>query len=173
MQPESSARLSLREATPDDAGFMLRLLTEPSWRRFIRNHEVNSEAAARTYLEERILPGYGDGLGFWLIELKESVTPIGICGLIKRDYLSHPDLGFALLEQYWGQGYAQEASQAVIAYARETLGLAELVAISSPDNTASHALLKRLGFRHTGSDEFPEGQLSLHFQLPLNQAFTV
>jgi len=168
MQPAPSTRLSLREATAEDAGFMLRLLTEPSWSRFIRSHDVDSESAARTYLQDRIIPGYGTGLGFWVVELQKTATPIGICGLIKRDYLVQPDLGFALLEQYWGQGYAREASEAVISYARKDLGLTELIAISSPDNTSSHGLLERLGFQHEGESISPEGQISVNYRLVLN-----
>lgn len=167
MLPAPSTRLSLREAAAEDAGFMLRLLTEPSWSRFIRSHDVDSEPAARAYLQDRIIPGYGAGLGFWVVELQKTETPVGICGLIKRDHLEHPDLGFALLEQYWGLGYAREASEAVISYARKTLGLNELLAISSPDNTSSHGLLERLGFQQVGESTSPDGQRSINYRMSL------
>ncbi len=145
--PGDTVRLSFRHADEGDAGFMLRLLNEPSWRRFITEHSVDSEEAARAYLRERILAGYGSGLGFWLIESKEDGSPLGICGLIKRDYLDHIDLGFALLEQYWGQGYAAEAARSTIDYAFEELELDELWAVTVPANDNSIRLLEKLGFQ--------------------------
>ena len=149
---------------------MLRLLTEPSWRRFIRNHDVDSEPAARTYLQERVMSGYGGGMGFWVTALAGSATPVGLCGVIKRDSLDLPDLGFALLEQYWGKGYAREASQAVIAYARDVFGLPALLAISSPDNSRAHALLERLGFIREGTSQAPDGRSSVTYRLALATA---
>lgn len=147
---------------------MLQLLTEPSWRRFIRAHDVTTEAGARDYLVERLIPGYGNGMGFWLLVLQETSEPLGICGLIRRDHLDHPDLGFALLEKHFGQGYAREASEVTIAYARDTLGLSTLLAISSPDNPRSHALLERLGFVREGMTQSPEGEASVTFRLALS-----
>jgi RimJ/RimL family protein N-acetyltransferase len=172
MLPSPTERLILREATPDDAGFFLRLLTEPSWARFIRKHDVDTEVTARKYLQDRIIAAYGGGKGFWITALRESAEPIGICGIIKRDALELPDLGFALLEQYWGKGYAREASETTITYARESLGLAELLAISNPDNIRSHTLLARLGFVREGTTESPDGETSVNFRLALDRVTT-
>lgn len=156
--PGDTVRLSFRHADEGDAAFMLRLLNEPSWRRFITDHSVDSEEAARAYLRERILSGYGKGLGFWLIESKENSSPLGICGLIKRDYLEHIDLGFALLERHWGQGYAAEAARGTIDYAFTELDLDELWAVTLPANARSIALLEKLGFQflHNTRDPLDE-----------------
>lgn len=137
---------------------MLELLTEPSWKRFIRQHNVDSEALAREYLNTRIISGYGDGYGFWIVEPRDLGKPIGICGLIKRDYLDQADLGFGFLEQYWGQGYAEEASQSTISYAFETLKLPFLAAITIPENAQSIRLLERLGFQLVGEVTDPDGE---------------
>ena len=87
------------------------------------------------------------GYGLWLVELKEGTVPIGICGLIKRDALEEVDIGFALLPAYWRKGYASESAAGTVKYGKEVVGLTRLVAITSPDNYASHCLLEKLGFR--------------------------
>ena len=91
------------------------------------------------------------GFGLYLTELKETATPIGICGLIKREGLDDVDIGFAFLPRYRAQGYAFEAASAVMAHGLCTLGLKRIVAIVSPDNHASAKLLENVGMRRTGS----------------------
>jgi RimJ/RimL family protein N-acetyltransferase len=88
-----------------------------------------------------------NGFGLYLIELKDSQTAIGMCGLLKRDELPEPDIGFAFLPDFWNKGYAFEAADAVMKYARETLNLGRILAIVNPDNYASMKLLERLGLR--------------------------
>lgn len=166
-RPPDTPRLQFRQAVLDDAPFFLQLLTEPSWRRFIREHDVDSVPAARTYLRERILTGYKDGLGFWLVEGKEDQQPLGICGLIKRPYLDHADLGFALLEKYWGQGFAREAAEAVMTFARASLGMSSLLAITLPENTKSIELLARLGFSQERQDQAPDGETIIIYHMDL------
>ena len=87
------------------------------------------------------------GFGLFLIELKESQIPTGLCGLIKRDSLDDVDLGFAFLPDYWGKGYAMESSLAIMSYAKSDHSLSRLVAITMKDNSASIALLNKLGFQ--------------------------
>ncbi len=142
----NTERLWLRKANLTDAEFMLRLLNEPSWRKYIARHDITTIGAAENYLQERIIPVYESGLGFHIIELKLEKIPVGICGLIKRPYLSEVDLGFALLEQYWGTGLAHEASLAMIRYAREHIRLNKLQGITVPHNNTSIKLLKKLNF---------------------------
>jgi RimJ/RimL family protein N-acetyltransferase len=87
------------------------------------------------------------GHSIWLVVRKDSGVAVGMCGLIKRDALDDVDLGYAILPPYFGQGYAHEAAAASVAYARETVGLRRLVAITSPGNAASAALLEKIGMR--------------------------
>ena len=170
MLPPSTERLILRQAVESDAAFMLKLLTEPSWKRFIRDHDVETKSAALSYLNNNIISGYGEGYGFWIVQEAKSNQPIGICGLIKRDYLEHADIGFGFLEQHWGKGYAAEASRAVISYAFQTLKLPTLLAITRPENRLSIRLLTQLGFRFLNERTDPAGQQVAVYDLQIEAA---
>jgi RimJ/RimL family protein N-acetyltransferase len=141
-------RLILRWLSPDDAGFVLQLLNEPSWLRFIGDKGVRTIDNARSYILQGPVEMYSRlGFGLYLVELKQQVVSIGICGLIKRDSLEDVDIGFAFLPQYWGSGYAYEAASAVMQYGNKVLGLNRIVAITSADNARSVRLLEKLGLR--------------------------
>ena len=143
----STARLRLREATPGDADFLLRLINEPGWHRYINDPGVRTRAQTLDWMEGRLLKSYREqGFGFWLVERLADGEPLGICGLFRRAALEGPDLGYALLAEHEGQGYAREAAEGCIRHAREALGWTELLAITSPENPRSHALLRKLGF---------------------------
>jgi RimJ/RimL family protein N-acetyltransferase len=140
-------RLILRRLTAEDAGFMLGLVNEPSWLRYIGDRGVRTLDDARDYILKGPVDMYSRlGFGLYLTELKDARTPIGICGLLKRDALEDVDIGFAFLPGYWGRGYAHESASAVLAYATQTLGLRRVLAITSPDNDRSIKLLAKLGF---------------------------
>ena len=141
-------RLLLRRLTVQDAQFILTLLNEPSFLRYIGDKKVRNLDDARQYILNGPVASYDrNGFGLNLVELKEPHTPIGICGLLKRDELPDPDIGFALLPDFWNKGFAFEAATAVLQDARETLRLERILAITSLDNDASINLLQRLGFR--------------------------
>ena len=141
-------RLNLRELTLDDAPFILTLLNEPSFLRFIGDKKVRTLEAARQYLLNGPMASYAHhGFGLNLVELNDSHTPIGICGLLKREELPDPDIGFAFLPDFWGKGFAYEAAVAVMNDARERLKLNCVLAIVNPDNDASIKLLERLGMK--------------------------
>lgn len=141
-------RLTLRRLSADDAEFMLRLLNEPSYLRYIGDRGVRTVEDARRHILEGPVASYErHGFGLYLVELKEGRVPIGISGLVKRPALADVDVGFAFLPAYWSKGYAVESAAAVVTYAREVLGLRRLVAITSPDNEASAKLLGKLGLR--------------------------
>jgi RimJ/RimL family protein N-acetyltransferase len=141
-------RLVLRRLTPDDAAFILDLLNQPSFLRYIGDKEVRNTEDAIRYIETGPVASYERfGFGLYLVQLKESGTSVGMCGLIKRDSLPDVDVGFAFLPDYWSQGLAFEAAAAVMNYGREVLGLRRIVAITSLDNTASIRLLEKIGLR--------------------------
>ncbi|HWS28372.1 MAG TPA: GNAT family N-acetyltransferase [Xanthomonadales bacterium] len=141
-----SERLRLRLLDVDDAAFMLALVNDPSWLRNIGDRGVRSLDDARAYLRKGPIDMYArHGFGLYAIELKSGEGPLGICGLIQRDSLPDVDIGYALLPQYVGQGYALEAAQASVTLARERFGLQRLIAITAPDNAASARLLVRIG----------------------------
>ena len=135
---------------------MLALLNDPAWIRFIGDRGVRTLAAAAEYIERGPIAMYAShGFGLYLIQLKRGGEPIGICGLVKRDFLEDVDLGFALLPEYRGRGYAPEAAGAVMRYAEAALGLTRLVAITSRENEISAGLLEKLGFRFERMVPFP------------------
>jgi len=143
-----TARLSLRRLSLDDAEFILGLLNEPSFLRHIGDKGVRTKVDACQYISTGPRASYERfGFGLLLVELKAGKEPIGICGLLKRDWLDHADLGFAFLPRFWSKGYAFESASGVLAYARGTLGLKRILAITSQDNAASIGLLEKLGFR--------------------------
>lgn len=151
-------RLVLRRQTLDDAGFILALVNDPAWLRYIGDRGVRTHEQARVYIQEGAHKMYDQhGFGLYLMERKGDHTPVGICGLVKRDTLDDVDLGFALAGAYRGKGYAREAAAATVAYAREDLGLHRIVAIVSPDNTASLRLLEGLGFSFERTIDHPTG----------------
>src|SRR6185503_18613176 len=130
-----TTRLTIRRLSADDAEFILKLLNEPSWLRFIGDKGVRTVEDARAYILNGPVEMYSRlGFGLYLVELKEEGISIGMCGLIKRDALEDVDIGFAFLPEYWGKGYAYEAAAAVMSYARSALGLKRVVAITSVDN---------------------------------------
>lgn len=142
-----TTRLLVRPIALPDAAFLFRLLNQPSWLQFIGDRGVRSVPDAERYIETgpmRMQRRFGYGLN--LVQLKEQALPVGICGLVKRDWLPEPDLGFALLEDFWGQGYAYEAASAVLQHAKRALGVSRLLAITSSQNERSGRLLEKLGF---------------------------
>jgi len=157
-------RLTLRRLELGDAEFILGLLNDPSFLRFIGDKGVRTLDDAREYIANGPLSSYQRfGFGLYLTERKEDRVPIGICGLLKRDSLKDVDVGFAFLPRFWSKGYAFEAASAVMAYGRNDLGLGRIVAITSPDNQASIRLLEKLGMRFESmvrlSEDSPEIKL--------------
>lgn len=141
-------RLHLREIEARDAAFIVELLNDPSWLRFIGDKNVRTRADAERYIEEGPRAMYRRlGFGLYLVALRSTGEPTGICGLIRREGLDDVDLGFAFLPRHCGQGYAFESSVAMLGYARDVLALPRVVAITSRDNLRSARLLARLGFQ--------------------------
>ena len=141
-------RLSLRRFTIADAQFIVTLLNDPSFLRYIGDKKVRSLEDAEQYILNGPVASYArNGFGLYLVELREPQTPIGMCGLIKREELPDPDIGFALLPDFCNKGLAFEAATAVLKDARERFKFECILAITTPDNQASIKLLQRLGFR--------------------------
>ena len=139
-------RLKLRELSPDDAEFILLLLNEPSFLRFIGDRGVRNLDDARQYILNGPVASYQkNGFGLYLVQLKPNDTPIGMCGLLKRETLPDVDIGFAFLPEFWNKGYALESATVVMSYGKDVLKLPRIVAITNKDNVASAKLLEKLG----------------------------
>lgn len=152
-------RLTLRHATSDDADFMLRLLNEPSFIRFIGDRGVRTLDDAERYIAERLVGSYErHGYGLYVVERREEPGPIGICGLVKRDALPDADIGFAFLPEFWSAGYAYESAAAVKQHALGALGMSRLLAITNDDNVASIRLVEKLGLAYVRMMELAPGE---------------
>ncbi len=140
-------RLIIRDITTGDAEFQLDLMNRPKWIEFIGDRGVRSLEQARDYIEDRMLPQL-DRLGFTnnVIELKPTSQPIGTCGLYDREGVTGLDIGYALLSEHEGQGYAREACAALLQYAKEKLNQQQVRAIVLPNHERSIHLLNKLGF---------------------------
>src|SRR4029077_18188045 len=126
------------------AAFLLGLLNSPGFLENIGDRGVRDEDQARAYIDERLLGSYRDhGFGMWLTEQKSDGKPVGLAGLVRREGLDYPDVGYAFIPLAWGQGYAPEAAAAVLAHARGPLGIPVLAAITTPENFASMAVLRK------------------------------
>ena len=153
-----TGRLTLRRMGLHDAAFVRDLLNEPSFLLHVGDKGVRTEDDARRYIEDGPLASYARrGFGLNLVQRRDGGEPVGICGLLKRDWLEDVDLGFALRPPFWGRGYAFEAASAVLAHGREQLGLRRIVAVTSLGNEPSIQLLGKLGFRFERIARFAEG----------------
>jgi [ribosomal protein S5]-alanine N-acetyltransferase len=139
--------LVIRKLHAEDDMFILKLLNTPQWLQYIGDRGVRNADDARKYILNGPVTSYTRfGFGLYLVVLKNENAPIGICGLLKRETLQDVDLGFALLPEFVGKGYAYESASAVLQYGRTVLGLKRIVAITTPSNGNSKSLLTRLGF---------------------------
>jgi RimJ/RimL family protein N-acetyltransferase len=149
-------RLELRPLAPGDADFILRLLNEPSFLANIGDRGVRTREQAERYIEEGPARSFREnGFGLYRVGLRDGGEAVGVCGLIRREGLDAPDLGFALLPEHWGRGYAHEAAVAVLAQGRQRLGLERVLAIVLEENLGSVRLLGKLGFERQGTVQLP------------------
>lgn len=140
-------RLFLCRLTTKDAPFILELVNDPSWIRYIGDKGVKTLKDARDYIRNGPQKSYTQlGFGLYVAKIKSNDKPIGICGLLRRDTLDDADIGFAFLPAHTGKGYAFESAQAVLKHAHTFLGMKRILAITSPDNARSIKLLEKLGF---------------------------
>ena len=149
-------RLALRPLTLDDAEFILALLNDPSFIRQIGDRGIRTLEGARDYLRNKPLASYAQhGVGMYLTSLRADGTPVGICGLFKRD--AHPDfeLGFAFMTPFQQKGYAVEASRAAIEEGRSKFGAKRIVAVTDRVNTGSLKVLEKLGLRFEKTFHLP------------------
>jgi [ribosomal protein S5]-alanine N-acetyltransferase len=142
-------RLNLREMSEADAAFVLELLNDPGFIRFIADRGVRTLEGAVRYIDERFAESYRQhGFGLWLVVTKDEGVPAGICGLLQRGTpVPGVEVGYAFLPAFRAQGYAFEAATAAAAYARDVLGLRRLYAVVNPDNAVSIRVLEKLGLR--------------------------
>jgi ribosomal-protein-alanine N-acetyltransferase len=142
-----TARLELHPFTEADAEFVLRLLNEPSFLRYIGDRGVHDLDSAWRYIADGPVAGYArHGYGLLRVVRRTDGESVGMCGVLKRDALPDPDIGFSFFPEYWSQGYALESARAVMEHARGSLDVGRILAITTQDNEPSMRLLGKLGF---------------------------
>lgn len=156
MEVLETERLVLREITEDDAEFVLDLVNQPSFLKYIGDRGVRDMEQSREFIRSRYIKSYRDnGYGLYAVELKADNAPIGMCGFVRRDSLPGPDIGFAFLPQHEGKGYGTESASAMMDHGRDVLGFTRVLAITSRDNYASGRLLEKIGLRFERLIELP------------------
>lgn len=143
------SRIRLRYLQIQDAEFILTLVNTPGWLEFIGNRDVHTLDDAKLYLLTGPLASYYQhGFGLYCVEDKKLGSPMGICGLMRREGLQYADLGFSFLPVYTGQGYAKEAAGLVLDHWFKKEGLEIIDAITLPINARAITLLQKLGFNY-------------------------
>ena len=143
----TTERLIIRNISTDDAAFILELVNEPEFIKNIADKNIHSIDAAINYIKTGPQQMYLEhGFALHVVQNKETDELVGFCGLLKRDFLPAPDIGFAFLQKNCGKGYGYEAAKAVLDYEVNAHQLTKVMAITALDNPASQALLVRLGF---------------------------
>lgn len=140
-------RLLLVKVTLDDAPFFVKLMNSPKWIRYIGDRNIRTTEDAKAHLKRTILKSYKEsGYGFYKVLLKQEKNKvIGISGIVKREQLNDPDIGFGFLPKYEGKGFGYESSQAILKLARDTFKLEKISAITVAENTNSIKLIEKLG----------------------------
>lgn len=155
-------RLTFRELTLADTAFIIELVNNPGWIKYIGDRNIKTEGQAITYLENGPIKSYYEnGFGLSMVETKEDNRKIGLCGILKRDTLAHPDIGYALLPDFAGKGYAFEMAHAMLQYATGQLKLSTIFAITVPENERSIKILEKIGLSFVKRFHFTDSNQEL------------
>lgn len=146
-----TARLTLYEFNIEDRTFLFELMNTPGWLKWIGDRGINAEIDAENFIRNKFLTHYEEfGYGLWKVKITATGEDIGMMGFVNRDTLPHPDIGFALLPQFEGKGYALEAARATMTHGYKALGFPVIMSIAMEENERSIHLLQKLGLKPTG-----------------------
>lgn len=149
-------RLRLAYLSEADDAFILELLNDPAFLEHIGDRKVRTLEDARAYITKGPRAMYAQhGFGLYLVTVCATGAKAGMCGILKRDVIADPDIGFAFLPAFRSQGFAREAAEAMLTHAIEVHGLARLAAIVGPGNAPSIRLLEQIGFGVEGRITMP------------------
>lgn len=153
-----TARLRLRTVETDDAAFYYALVNDPTWLEFIGDKGIRSvEQARAAIIDGPVAMQARHGHSLYVMERKQDCRALGLCGLIRRDFLPDVDIGYAIRPEHFGQGYTFEAAQAVLQLARGPLGITRVLGLTAPGNINSIRLLNKLGLRFQEIKLLPPG----------------
>ncbi|MDM7861710.1 GNAT family N-acetyltransferase [Alteromonas sp. ASW11-36] len=154
--------LVIRQITSADAEFVLALLNDPAWLRYIGDRKVRSIEDAAAYIDNVFTKQYtASGLGTFVIEEQGTQTPVGVCSLLQREHLPGPDVGFALLPKFRGKGIINRAISQML-NRPEVKQISNLYAQTLPQNSDSIRCIKRLGFEFERQLESADEILNLY-----------
>jgi ribosomal-protein-alanine N-acetyltransferase len=144
----ATSRLLLCEITKADAVHILEQRTNPGIMKYLDRPPLENLEAAEVFVE-KMRTDFLEHQGIsWMITLQKSREAIGTIGLWRFDKPNQrAEIGYMLLPDYWGQGFATEALQVVLTFAFETLKVHSIEANVNPENEASKRLLMKSGFR--------------------------
>ena len=155
-------RLLINRITIDDAGFILELMNDKDWIKNIGDTGVRTIEDAQAYIQNRFLKTYIESnYGFYTMNLKNTLQIIGIVGLVDRKGIDHIDIGYGILPEFRGKGYAFEAAKAIYDYGYQELNLEKIVAIVNPDNLPSIKLLSKLGLEFEKMVRLPDEEIEI------------
>jgi len=150
-------RLRLREFNLSDVKFIIELLNSPGWLEFIGDRNVKTIKQAQNYLKNGPMKSYREnGYGLSMVETREGDKPIGMCGILKREFMDHPDIGFAFLPAFMAKGYAFEIANETINYTRHHLKIPTISAITDEKNVKSIRLLEKIGLKFIKTIVYPD-----------------
>ncbi len=158
----ATERLTLQALTLEDTDFILELVNSEGWIKNIGDKKIKSTTDATFYLQEGPLRSYARyGYGLSKVVLKGTNTTIGMCGIVNRETLDHPDIGFAFLPEFMAKGYAVEIASATLRHALSVWQLATVLAITLPSNLRSIRLLEKIGLTLQQEIRFPPANETL------------
>ncbi len=157
-------RLSLRKMTEHDAPFLFDLLNSEGWKKYIGDRNIQTFEDAEHYITKKLNPNFDTfGYGYMVAVRKSDQVPIGICGILKRDGLDLSDVGFALLPNFEGQGYAYEMTISMIEYCKSNFDVHHLCGITLPENVKSIQLLEKIGLTFKKNINIPQDNETLMY----------
>lgn len=155
----STDRLSIDPITSVDNNFVLKLVNSKGWIEFIGDKNIRSPEDSSSYIQ-RIIDN--PKIDYWIVRIKGNNAPIGIITLIKRDYLAHYDIGFAFLPAYANNGYAHEATKAVLYNVTHSPDHSHILGITNPNNISAIKLLKKLGLKFENEIEVEDTKMQVY-----------
>ncbi|SDQ42269.1 Protein N-acetyltransferase, RimJ/RimL family [Chryseobacterium soldanellicola] len=157
-------RLIIRPMSLDDAEFIFDLYNRPKFIEFIGDRSIKTIGDAEDYIKNRFLPQFEKlGFGNYLMVTKEGNHKIGGVGIFEREGLDIVDIGFSLLEEFEGKGYAYEAAVKVKSIGMDDFGLKKISAITSKDNFSSQKLIEKLGLKFIKHVTLPNDEEELMY----------
>ncbi|AZA47819.1 N-acetyltransferase [Chryseobacterium carnipullorum] len=157
-------RLMIQKISVDDKEFVFELYNRPKFIKYIGDRGINTISDAENYIKNRFLPQF-DRLGFgnYLILTKDKGEKIGAVGIFEREGLDVVDIGFSLLDEFEGKGYAFEAAQKVKSIGMDIFGLHKISAITTKDNFSSQNLIVKLGLSFKNYVTIPDDEEELMY----------